>query len=138
MRPPFVERIDASFHHVRRRIEIGLANLQMDDALSLALQRPRFVQHLKRCFCTKPGHAAGKLQFVLRGSLHGRKNSSKTQTAHYTLAIFGLLAGPSSGLIPAPRLNALCSAPSATMRTHEWLNAFRTLRCDGHGRLLRP
>jgi hypothetical protein len=45
----------------------------MDDVSSLAFQRSGFVQDLKRRLGAESGHAAGKLQFVGGGSLHGRK-----------------------------------------------------------------
>ena len=73
MRPAFAKRIHACIDHVRRRIEVGLADLQMNDVLALTLQRARFVQYLERGFGAQARHAAGELQFVLRGSLHGRQ-----------------------------------------------------------------
>jgi hypothetical protein len=47
----------------------------MDDALALALERPRFVQDFESGLSSEAGHAAGKLQFVLRGLSHDGRNS---------------------------------------------------------------
>jgi hypothetical protein len=42
VREPLVERVGRGPNDVARRIEIGLANLEVDDVAPLCLQRPRF------------------------------------------------------------------------------------------------
>ena len=57
MRPAFVQRFLGSFHNVGRRREIGLADLQMDNALALRLQRARSDQHIEGRFDPDAAHS---------------------------------------------------------------------------------
>ena len=59
MGPAFVQRVHTRFHDVRRSVEIRLANLEVDHALALALQRPGLIQDLKGGFGAQSRHAAG-------------------------------------------------------------------------------
>ena len=79
MRPAFAQGVNAGFDHIRGRIEIRLADLQMNDALALALQRARFVQNFKSGFSAQPRHAAGKMQFVLGGLRHDDKTPEQAK-----------------------------------------------------------
>ena len=78
MRPAFVEGIDRSFNDIRRRIEIGFPDFQMNDVLALAFQRARFVQNFESGFGTEPRHAAGEAKLILGGIFHDGK------PGHYT------------------------------------------------------
>ena len=60
MGPAAVESVDCSLHHVRRRVEIGLADLQMDDAFALPFQCPRLIQDFKSSFGAQARHTAGQ------------------------------------------------------------------------------
>src|ERR1700733_14514781 len=83
MRPAFMQGVDAGFDHVRRSIEVRFANLQVDDAFALTLQGPSLVQDLECSFGTQARHAAGELQFVLRGLFHSRKTPHATNGTLY-------------------------------------------------------
>src|SRR6185436_9484505 len=45
--PPFIERLLRRLLHVRRRREVRLPDLEMDDVLALGLERTRLLQHLE-------------------------------------------------------------------------------------------
>ena len=70
MGPALVQRIHGRFHHVGWRVEIGLSDLQVNDALALGFERLGLVQNFKGSFRAQPGHAAGEAQFVLSRCWH--------------------------------------------------------------------
>jgi hypothetical protein len=65
-----VQRVDAGFDYVGGRIKIGLADLEVNDALALPLERAGFVQNLESGFRAQARHAASELQLVLGGLCH--------------------------------------------------------------------
>ena len=59
MSVPLPQRADTGFHDVLGCIEIGLADLHMDDLPALRLQGPRLRQHLEGRLGAQVHHAAG-------------------------------------------------------------------------------
>jgi hypothetical protein len=70
-----MQGVDRGFDHVGGSVEVGLPNLEVDDAAALTLEGAGFIQNLEGGLGAQPGHAAGKLQFVLRGFCHGDEGS---------------------------------------------------------------
>ena len=68
--PTAAHRVGAGFDHIGRSIKVGLADFQVDHALTLAFERARLVEDLESGFGAQPRHTAGQLQFVLGGFLH--------------------------------------------------------------------
>ena len=56
MRPAVAQRLDAGFDDIHRRIEIGLADLQMDNVLALGFECPRSNKHFEGRLCAQPIH----------------------------------------------------------------------------------
>jgi len=52
VRPTFTQGVNAGIHDICRCIEIGLADLQMNNAFARLFQSPRFVQYFKRGLST--------------------------------------------------------------------------------------
>ena len=61
VRGAVVERPLARVPDVDRRVEVGLADLEMDDLLALALEGARACQHLERRLGAEPGHAVSEV-----------------------------------------------------------------------------
>ncbi len=59
VRPAGAQGVDAGVNHVRRRVEIRFADLEMNDAFALTLEGAGFVQNFERSLGTQPRHAAG-------------------------------------------------------------------------------
>ncbi len=51
--------LHTGFNNVLGRIEVGLADLQMNDLLALGFQHPGFRQHFESGLCTQIHHPAG-------------------------------------------------------------------------------
>ena len=71
MGPALAQRVDTGLDHIGRRIEIGLADFQMNDLLALALESACLVQNFKGSFSAQPRHASGQAEFVLSSISHG-------------------------------------------------------------------
>src|SRR5205814_1015655 len=56
---------------VARRIEIGLADLEMNDVAAFCLQRARFHQYFESGLCAETRHTLGEAKFV--GVFHRTK-----------------------------------------------------------------
>ncbi len=63
VRVAVMQCIHGGIDDVRRRIEIGFADLQVDDVSTLPLQRPGSYQDFKRRFRTQLRHPLGQTQF---------------------------------------------------------------------------
>ncbi len=59
--PAVVERLFGRLLDVRRRREVGLPDLEVDDVAALRLERAGPGQHLEGGFGPDPGHAFGEL-----------------------------------------------------------------------------
>ena len=59
VRPAFAQGVDAGIDHVCGRVEVGLTDFEMDDALALTLQGARFIQNFKGSLGAEARHAAG-------------------------------------------------------------------------------
>ena len=70
MRPAFVQGIGCSFNDVCGRIEVGLANLQMDNVFALSLKRAGSHQYLEGSLRAQARHALGETQLSLRSFAH--------------------------------------------------------------------
>ncbi len=66
-----MKRVDRSLDDIRGRIEVGFADLQVNDLFALLFERAGAVQDFKCRFGAKPRHPAGKTQFVLSLGWHG-------------------------------------------------------------------
>ena len=65
MCPTLAQGVNASVDNIGGRVEIGLADFEVDDVLPLFLERASAVQDFKCGFGAKPRHPAGKTQFML-------------------------------------------------------------------------
>ena len=72
----FVQRITSGVYDVARRVEIGLPDLEMNDAAALRFKRFRFYQHFKRRLSPEPCHAFGEAKFLVCGLVHNSESSS--------------------------------------------------------------
>src|SRR5258708_35095155 len=63
MREAFTYRCNARFHNIGRGIEIGLADFEVDNIMTLWFKKSRFVQDFKGGFTTEAAHAAGQAEF---------------------------------------------------------------------------
>jgi hypothetical protein len=54
-----MESIDTSLHDVGWRVEVGLADLKVDDLLALLFQSAGTVQNFKGSLCAETRHPAG-------------------------------------------------------------------------------
>ena len=59
-----VQRVASRLDDVARRIEIGLADFQMNDVAALRLERSRFHQHFERGLRAESRHALGEPEFM--------------------------------------------------------------------------
>ncbi len=59
MRPAFAHGVNAGVDHIRGRVEIRLADLQVNDALALPLEGARFVQNFKGGFSVQAATCGG-------------------------------------------------------------------------------
>ena len=73
----FAQRVHPSFDDVGGRVHVGLADLEVDDVLPLALQSAGANQHFKGGFRSQPRHPPGQAQFGLGVSV---SSSSHRQT----------------------------------------------------------
>jgi hypothetical protein len=64
MSESLVQRIASRVDDIARRIEIGLANLEMDDVAAFCLQCLRFHQHFERSLSAKTRHSRGEPKFA--------------------------------------------------------------------------
>jgi hypothetical protein len=80
-----MQRVDRGLDHIRRSIKVGLADLQMNNAAPLTLERASFVQYFKGSFGPQPRHPAGELQLVLGGN--GSSMAGKTPQKRKRLII---------------------------------------------------
>ncbi len=60
MRPTLPKRVDTGFDDIRRCVEIGLADFQVDDILALLLERAGAVEDFKGGFSAEARHATGE------------------------------------------------------------------------------
>jgi hypothetical protein len=60
----FVKRVTSRVDDISWRIEIGLADFEMDDIASLCLQRSRFHQHFKCGLGAETRHPFGEAKFA--------------------------------------------------------------------------
>ena len=72
VRLPRPQRRDPRLGDVRRRVEVGLADLEVDDVAPRALHRARLGEHGERRLRAQPGHAGGQLARVRLGRTHRR------------------------------------------------------------------
>src|SRR5712691_7193064 len=71
--PALMQSSYGSFDDVVGSVEIGFADLEMNDFFSLALQSTGLVQDFESGFSAQPGHAVSEAQFILGGSCHRSK-----------------------------------------------------------------
>ena len=74
VRVAVLEGLHAGGHDVLRRIEVGLADFQVDDFPALGFQSAGFRQHLKGAFSPQTAHASGDrhgVMFLKTGSRCG-------------------------------------------------------------------
>src|SRR6266699_7013936 len=64
MSEPLVQRIGRRVDNVTRRIEIGFADLEMDNVAALCLQRFRFDQHFEGGLGAETRHALCEAKFM--------------------------------------------------------------------------
>ena len=62
MREALAQRVHAGFDDVGGRVHVGLADLEVNDAASLALQRAGPNQHFEGSFRSQPRHPLGQAQ----------------------------------------------------------------------------
>ncbi len=60
-----VQGVTSCVDDIARRIEIWLANLEMDDVAALCLQRSRLHQYFEGSLCAETSHAFGEAEFAL-------------------------------------------------------------------------
>src|SRR5581483_1801816 len=102
VRGPGVEGALGCFLDVRRRVEVGLADLEMHDRLALPLERLCPREHLERRLGPEPSHALRRLH-----------------EAHYSLVDFVAVAA-------GPFLMGDADGAAVARPVHEvWLDAFR-------------
>ena len=70
MCPTAAQRFHAGVNDVSGRIEVGLADFQVNNIFAFGFQRPRPDQHLEGGLRPQPGHAPGQPQLSLRGFAH--------------------------------------------------------------------
>ena len=63
MRVVLMNGVNPGVNYIGRRIEIRLADFQMDNAPALGLKRARFGQGFKCGFSSQAGHTLGQPQF---------------------------------------------------------------------------
>jgi hypothetical protein len=68
--PSFMKRVDSRLDDVGGRVEVGLADFQVNDFFALLFERAGAVQNFKGGFGAEPRHAAGQTQFVLGCGWH--------------------------------------------------------------------
>src|SRR4029077_7163945 len=95
VRPALTQSADSGLNHIGRRVEVRLANFQMDDFLTLTFQGACLIQDFKGGFSAEPGHALSQSKFMLCGWIHGPRD-----TRLYSPAIGALSAGPSRARYP--------------------------------------
>src|ERR1700722_5573793 len=78
VRPAVAQCFNPSFDHIWWRVEVGLADFQVNDFLALSFQGASLVQDFEGSFGSEARHALGQLEFVLRGFGH------RVETRHYT------------------------------------------------------
>src|SRR5262249_28248811 len=82
MRPALIESSLGGFDDVGGRGEIGLADLEMDHAVSRRLERPRTHQYLKSGFDKNPVHPFGQLHsHFLKNGTPSRVSTSATRSS---------------------------------------------------------
>jgi len=69
-----VDRGLAGFFDVRRRVEIGFPDLEMDDIAALRLQLARATEHGERRFAAQPRDGAAEIVVFVRESSHGARS----------------------------------------------------------------
>src|SRR5437667_4145300 len=67
-----VQGIGCRTDDVARGIEIGLADLEMDDVAAFCLERSRFHQHFEGGLGAETRHALGEAEFARGGFYHAR------------------------------------------------------------------
>jgi hypothetical protein len=70
MSETFVQRVTRRVNDVAWRIEIWLANFEMNNVASFRFKRFRLYQNFKRGLGAEPGHAVGEAEFALCGQMH--------------------------------------------------------------------
>ena len=71
--PALVQGAFSGLHYVLRGREVGLANLQVDDAFALLFERPGFDQDLEGRLHPYAGHRFDKLHVLRYGVLTSRQ-----------------------------------------------------------------
>ena len=72
----FVQRVTSRIDDVGRRIEIGLADLEMDDVAALFFKCARFHQYFECGLSPETRHALGEAEFALCSFIH--RDGTKT------------------------------------------------------------
>src|SRR5215467_2412898 len=73
--------VNGGLDNVEWRVEVRLADFEVDDVFALALKGACFVQDFEGGFGAETRHAAGEAKLVLRGVFHDGK------PRHYTLRV---------------------------------------------------
>ena len=81
MRPSLVQGVNRSLDNVRRRVEIRLADFEVDDVFALPLECARFVQDFEGGLGAQARHAASKAKLELGSVFHGGKPGHYTPNA---------------------------------------------------------
>ena len=72
------ESRDARLHHVRGRVEVGLADLEVDDAPALGLERTRTYEDLERGLGSEPREPLRELHRAPFGAGSAASESSRS------------------------------------------------------------
>ena len=91
-----VQRVAGRLDDVLRRIEIGFADLEMNDVAPLRLERARLHQHFEGRLSAEPRHPFGEAKFARCNSAHkGRacRNSSFVHLKFNPSALFAADGG---------------------------------------------
>src|SRR5947209_2016981 len=67
MRPTTLQGFDAGVDNIARGIEVGLADLEVNDVATFSFESTRFHQNFKCSFRAQARHTAGKTQLRLNG-----------------------------------------------------------------------
>ena len=76
MGPSLAQRVNSRLDDIFRRIEIRLADFQMHNVFSLALELAGAVEHFESGLSAQTRHALGKAKFELSGWFHGKGSRS--------------------------------------------------------------
>ena len=76
MSETFVQRVNSGVNDVARRVEIGLADLEMNNVAAPCLERFRFHQDFECGLSPETRHALGETKFTLCDLMHHGESSS--------------------------------------------------------------